>query len=259
MPLRKYIPLLLATLLAAGCGSDTPTDGAPGAQTEFVSLNLASFTAADGYAIRGTWFTSSRQTGARPTVILIHTFGQNHTQWLPFVPDLTNEGYHVLAFDIRGHGQSTFKNGQFLTVANFSLDDFNDMPLDVGGAIAWLKARPEVDAQRIGAIGVDIGANIAFVSSGIYPEIKTAVSISPIARQDQEVLLGDGIPDFRPHSILFMAAFGDGYTYTSSETLAGRTAEPKRVSGYQGAANGLNLLNNREARSEAIQWLKDHL
>ena len=108
------------------------------------------------------------------------------------------------------------------------------MPLDVEGAISWLKGRSEVDADRIAVVGADIGANIAYVSSGSFSDVKTAVSISPVSNSDQLVLLGEGIPDFQPRSILFMAAFGDGYTYTSLRSFGRSDAESQESFGLPG-------------------------
>lgn len=257
----RYLNCLLFLLvwcLPLGCGEDSPVDSVT-ETAEFVDVQAVSFLTSDGFQIVGSWFTSNRQSGKQPAVILVHTFDTNHLQWLHIVPDLVTTGYHVLAYDIRGHGQSTFRDGEYVPLSQFDLEDFDSMPLDVKGAISWLKSRTEVDAGRIAVVGADIGANIAYVSSGSFSDVKTAVSISPVSNSDQLVLLGDGISDFQPRSILFMAAFGDGYTYTSSEALADQTQSPKRVTGYQGAANGLTLLDIREARAELLQWLADNL
>ena len=249
---------LIAFGLLLSCGDDpAPTDTTESA--EFVDIQPVLFATSDGFQITGSWFTSSASAAQRPALILLHMFNENHLQWLPFVPDLVTSGYHVLAFDIRGHGQSTFQSGQYFPISTFDVEDLDQMPLDVGGAITWLKSNPRVDSDRIAVIGADIGANIAYVSSGLFSEVKTAVSISPVSLEDQLVLLGEGVPGFNPRSILFMAAFGDGYTYTSSESLAGQTADPKRVTGYQGSANGISLLNISEARAEMLKWLSDNL
>jgi pimeloyl-ACP methyl ester carboxylesterase len=249
---------LIAFGLPLSCSDDSaPTDATESA--EFVDIQPVLFSTSDGFQITGSWFTSSASATPRPALILLHMFSENHLQWLPFIPDLVTSGYHVLAFDIRGHGQSTFQGGEYFPISQFDVEDLDQMPLDVEGAITWLKTIPQVDGDRIAVIGADIGANIAYVSSGLFPGVKTAVSISPISLEDQPVLLGEGIPDFNPKSILFMAAFGDGYTYTSSEFLAGQTADPKRVTGYQGAANGTSLLNNSEARAEMLNWLSENL
>ncbi len=258
MATRTFLAVLIIALFSMECGKQ-PTDGEPSSPAEMVTGETVSFNTPDGFNIFAAWFTSDGQTGCRPVVILIHPYDQNLGIWIPFVPDLTDEGYHVLAYDIRGHGGSTFQNNVYFPRSTFQTEDFNNMPLDVEGAIGWLKTRADVDAARIGLLGTELGANIAFVSSGIYPEVKTSVAISLITRLRQDILLGNNVADFQPRSVLFVASHGDGYAYTSSELLAQRTGDPVRVSGYQGTAIGPALLNNPAARAEILQWLREHL
>ena len=255
---RTLSALLVIVLVTIQCGRQ-PTDVVTPTPPELVTGETVSFNTPDGFSIFAAWFTSNRQTGRRPAVILIHPYDRNLGTWIPFVPDLTDDGYHVLAYDIRGHGGSTFQNNEYFPRSTFQADDFNRMPQDVEGAIGWLKTRPDVDAARIGLVGAALGANIAYVSSGVYADVKTAIVISVITRLRQDILLGSDVANFRPRSVLFMASHGDGYTYTSSELLARETGEPVRVSGYQGEANGLALLNNPAARAEILQWLRTHL
>ncbi len=256
MRLRHCSLFLLIFLFAAGCGSEAPTDESS-AIPDLIRTEPVSFLTSDGFTIAGTWFTSNRQQGAWPVLILLHQFAGNHNQWTPFVPDLVERGYLVLAYDLRGHGLSTDRNGSRVPRSLFSAEDFDSMPLDVEAAIGWIKTRSEADAQRIGLIGADIGANIAYVSAGTLSGIKTTVSISPDNRQ--LVLNGEGIADFQPRSVLFLAAFGDGYAFTSAEDMAVQTEGPKLVKGYQGTAHGLFLLNDEAVRSELFNWLEENL
>ena len=258
----KRLPILIFPLflgLLTGCGGDSPTDEGANPIPDIIQTEAVRFATGDGFALNGTWYTSSRQQGQWPVLILLHMFGGNHTQWIPFVPELVGNGYAVLAFDLRGHGQSAYRNGEYSPRTLFSVDDFDRMPLDVAAALAWVGTRSEADAGRIGLLGVDIGANIAFISAGTLPGIKTTVSVSPTYRQDQEILLADGIPDFQPRSVLFLAAFGDEYTFTSAETMAQLTLAPKLVKGYQGDGHGLGLLSEAEVRAEMHAWLRENL
>ncbi|MDE3000193.1 MAG: alpha/beta fold hydrolase [Gemmatimonadota bacterium] len=255
----RALPVILTVaLLAMQCGRQ-PTDNEVSTPAELVTGETVSFQTPDGFTIFAAWFTSNRHTGRRPAVVLIHPYDRNLGIWVPFVPDLTDAGYHVLAYDVRGHGRSTFHNDVYFPRSRFQIDDFNNMPLDVEGAVGWLKRRSDVDASRIGLVGAALGANIAYVSSGTNPDVRTSVVISLITRLRQDVLLGANVSDFKPRSILFMASHGDGYTYTSSEMLALGTLEPVRVSGYQGTASGLALLDNPVARAEILQWLRTYL
>ena len=259
MTFRKLAYLLLSPFLCFGCGSDSPTDVESEAIPSLIAAEPAGFTTADGFVIGGTYYTSGEGPGRRPGVILVHTRNSDHTLWLPLLPDLTAAGYGVLAYDVRGYGLSRYQRGAYVPISRFEPEQVEQMPLDVGGAVDWLKARPDGDPNRIGVIGADIGANIAYVSSGIFPGVKAAVSISIVGRQGDAFLVGHGVPDFRPRSVLYLASFGDGYAYTFSEALAANTESPTRVVGYQGGANGIFLLNVAAAREELFAWLHENL
>ncbi|MCZ6632521.1 MAG: alpha/beta fold hydrolase [bacterium] len=261
--MRRLILFFLTALIASGCGDNAPTDieesTLPSQGAQIAAVN---FETSDGFTLVGTWFTPTQSTGPRPVVILLHMFNQNHSEWFPFAPDLVVEnGYVVLAFDMRGHGLSTLRNGQPFPITGFTAEDINAMPNDVEAAIAWIKTRPEADPTRIGIIGADIGANIAFVSAGTLPEIKATVSISPEYRgnRESEILVGTNIAGFQPKNILYVASFGDQYTYTSSETMSQLTQGTTRVIGYQGVAHGVQLLDDQTAWNDILNWLKANL
>ena len=262
----RYYSLLLLFLLAAGCGEDSPTGGETNTTAEIVRMEPASFATDDGYTIFGTWFTPGSQSGTRPVVLLLHWFSGNHTQWFSlipeFIPELVRSGYLALAIDMRGHGQSTDKNGVYSPFSLFTADEVNQMLDDVRSAIGFIKTRPDADSGRIAIIGVEIGGNLAFVSSSIYPEVKTAVSISPQFREAQPSLgpqYVQGLSNFQPSSVLFLAAFGDGFSYTSAESMAQQTASPVRLTGYQGAASGYFLLREADPVQEILSWLSANL
>jgi len=253
-------PLLTTLLIAAmtACGNKAPTDSDQEITAQYVQGEAVQFQTVDGFQIRGTLFTSNAHQGARPVVILLHDFSLNHAVWTDFTPDLVvNRGFVALAFDLRGHGNSAFQNGQARPVQTFNPADLNQMPLDVEAAVAYLKTRPEADIARIGLIGTDIGANIAFISAGTLAEIKTTVSVSPQYRdnQAQQILIGTDIPGFVPRNILYLAAFGDGYAYTSAETMAAFTQGDAQVLGFQGLNHGIQLLATPEAWQAALSWL----
>jgi pimeloyl-ACP methyl ester carboxylesterase len=259
--MRQYIWIALFAL-CLGCSDDSPTATDPDLSAQRVVIEPVQFQTADGFRLFGTLFSAGDQTGSRPTIILLHPFNEDHTQWAGFVPELVTErGYLALAFDLRGHGTSIFKNGEPQTVQDFTVADINQMPLDVEAAVTYLKTRPESDTNRIGIVGTDIGANIAFISAGTLPEVKATVSVSPNFRNNQaeEVLIGTNIPGFEPQNILYVAAFGDGYAYTSSQTMSGLTQGTTSVIGYQGLGHGLDLLADDAAWAAVLDWLDQNL
>lgn len=106
----------------------------------------ASFTARDGVTLRG-WYVPSR-TGA--VVVLAHGWGAARGAMLPEARWLAAAGYGVLAFDWRAHGQS---DGERSTWGLRERDDLE-------AAIAYVSARHDVDARRIGAVGFSLGGMV---------------------------------------------------------------------------------------------------
>ena len=259
--MRFLILILAIPCLIISCGSET-NGPEPEQSARLLSADPVQFSTTDGFLIRGTFFHNKEDPSAKPVVILLHTFGSSHLDWFDFAPDLVdNRGFVVLAIDLRGHSASTLQNGVNFPIQNFTVADLNNMPLDIEASITYLKTRPQADVSRLGIVGVDIGANLAFIGAGTLPDVKTAVSISPQYRENQAqgVLIGTNLPNFQPSSVLYIASFGDGYTYTSSETLSTLTQGATQVVGLQGLAHGMDILLSNEAWVTVMDWLTQNL
>ena len=50
---------------------------------------------------------------ARGTLVLVHGFGASVNEWRIVIPELTAQGYRVIALDLRGHGWSTRPDGDY--------------------------------------------------------------------------------------------------------------------------------------------------
>ena len=80
----------------------------------------------DMVELRGTFYPSSKVNKA-PAVILLHSMGGSSSQegWPELAAKLQKEGYAVLSFDFRGHGESVNVGQQFWVPAtNQSLKSF---------------------------------------------------------------------------------------------------------------------------------------
>lgn len=213
--------------------SAPPSAGAP-------SPREVSFTAPDGYALSATYWGSDAQP-PQPAVILVHQFNSTRHDFDAFVPLLREHGYAVLAYDIRGFGES--KNGPA---------DINDFPKDVSGAVAYLKAQADVDHSRIGIIGASVGANVAFVASGSIPDIHAAVALSPSDTGARGVLLGNDVPQFSPGRILIAS---DEREKRDADAIFAKSGEPKEQRVYPGFGHGVGLLRSEEAQKDIISFL----
>jgi uncharacterized protein len=104
------------------------------------------FTATDGLRLSG-WYVPSRN---RAAVILVHGGGGDRTGATRHAELLVRHDYGVLLYDSRGRGESEG------SPVGFGWGWRND----VAGALAFLRGQPDVDADRIGALGLSRGADV---------------------------------------------------------------------------------------------------
>ncbi|MFD6399029.1 alpha/beta fold hydrolase [Nocardia sp. NPDC060249] len=106
-------------------------------------------------------------TGEGPTVLLLHAGGERRGVWVPVAARIAAAGFRAVAFDLRGHGESTGE----ATVLRALADDVAGMvrrepaPLVVVGAsIGGLAAvaalgEPDIARRVAGLILVDVVPN----------------------------------------------------------------------------------------------------
>lgn len=106
------------------------------------------------------------EAGQGPLVILIHGFPELWYSWRSQIPAIAKEGFHVVAVDLRGYGQSTV----VADVAGYSV--VNQVK-DISDLI------DELHQQQAILIGHDWGANIAYALTMLHPEkVKALVTLS---------------------------------------------------------------------------------
>jgi len=100
-----------------------------------------------GSRLHGWWLPA--QGRPRGTVLHLHGNAANISNHLPLVQWLPKAGYHLFTFDYRGFGESP---GQ---------PSLDGVVADAQAALAWLRQRPEVDAQRLVVLGQSLGGATA--------------------------------------------------------------------------------------------------
>lgn len=146
------------------------------------------FPAQDGIRLSG-WFIpavdDSRRDGA--AVVLVHGWpwnrlgltaddwysgleGSRPVDLLRLAYKLHQDGYHVLMFDLRNHGESAAA-----PPVTFGWQEANDLL----GAVSYLNGRAEVNKDRIGAVGFSMGANTILYALPQTNQIKAAVAVQP--------------------------------------------------------------------------------
>ena len=140
-----------------------------------------------GITLAGTLTTPPGETPV-PAVVLISGSGPQdrdesifgHRPFLVLADDLTRRGMSVLRFDDRGVGRSTG------TLQGTTLEDLAG---DVRAAVSFLKARPEIDPDRIGLLGHSEGGYIASMVAADSGTIAFLVLMASPGVPGRELLL----------------------------------------------------------------------
>jgi pimeloyl-ACP methyl ester carboxylesterase len=125
------------------------------------------------------------------TLICCHGIHDNRGQWVRQMARLNARGgYGALMFDFAGHGES---EGDLVTYGVREAEE-------VGAVIAYLRARGDVDTNRLGVMGYSLGAISAVLAAVRYPELRCVVIESGFADllADIKVLFRryTGLPSF---------------------------------------------------------------
>jgi uncharacterized protein len=121
-----------------------------------------SFRASDGLDLEG-WYRPSRNGAA---VVVIHGGSSDRKGSVAHGRLLARHGYGVLLYDARGRGESDGSENNYGW----------DWAKDLAGALAFLQDRPDVDPERIGAIGLSTGADALLEVAGDRDDIAAVVT-----------------------------------------------------------------------------------
>jgi hypothetical protein len=110
------------------------------------------FESTDGLDLAG-WYRPSRNGAA---VLVVHGGSSDRKGSLGHARMLAAHGYGVLVYDARGRGESDGSEHNYGW----------DWPKDIDGALAYLARRPDVDPDRIGAVGLSTGADALLQVAG---------------------------------------------------------------------------------------------
>lgn len=136
-------------------GADTPADRG-------LTFSDVEFRTADGVLLSG-WYVPSRSGAA---VVLLHGAGSTRSGVLEHAAVLGRAGYGVVLFDARGHGRSAGRAMDFGWYGD----------ADIAAAVTFLQAQPDVDDERIAAVGMSMGGEEAIGAAAGDPRIKAVVA-----------------------------------------------------------------------------------
>ena len=132
-----------------------------------------SFLSRDGTRLSG-WFIPAPGDGPAPVVVLSHGWARSRCELLPHARFLHNAGFAAFMFDYRHRGKS---EGSEITMGLREQEDLL-------GALDVVATRAEVDAGRVGVLGMSMGGAIAILVAACDRRVKALVCEAPFPSFD---------------------------------------------------------------------------
>lgn len=154
--------------------------------------------ASGSFHLAGTLLTPAGP-GQHPAVVLVHGSGPVTRDFMGPLPYLlVHHGFAVLSYDKRGIGES---DGHWLDAG------LEELAADALAGVAFLKSRKEIDASRIGLLGISQGGWIVPLATSLSDDVAFAVLISAasvtpaqqiVSSMEQEMIVA-GAPEDQIH------------------------------------------------------------
>ncbi len=221
---RRYVVLALLFAVVA-------VPGHPEAAGSFTQTDTK-VTMSDGAHIAVSYFVPNGTPPSTgwPAVILLHGLGQTRktsdfVNWSPNTLAanlLAPDGYAVLTFDARAHGES---DGLFTLDGPRELQDLREL-------FTWLTSHPNIDAEHVGAYGASYGGGLvwkaavegvpfaAIVPAATWTDLQEALAPQGAVRAGIIVGFSQDLPPQR---------YGPEVRQLLSDTLAERNAAATRT------------------------------
>ncbi|MDX2037304.1 MAG: alpha/beta hydrolase family protein [Isosphaeraceae bacterium] len=151
--------------------------------------------------------------GKRPAVVVLHILGADFALARYLAARLADRGVASLFVKLPYYGERRPKGGdqRFLSAdIERSVGSMRQGVLDVRRGLAWLAARPEVDANALGVTGISLGGIISSLAAAAEPRVARAAFL----------LAGGGLDD-----ILWNMPEPQARRYRDAWIQAGKTRE----------------------------------
>lgn len=249
--MRKLLFSFFVVFLLLGCATEEPekkvAEVVVEEQEEVHSLQGEPWQAVtlDDQVINGLFYPGTRDEG----IILVHMLGRDKSTWETIPQDLNQIGFHVLAIDLRGHGDNLGKR-----FSQFTEEEWNAALNDVQAAH---ESFSKISRQKMTTylMGASIGANLVLKHAARDDSIQKVILLSP-GLDYRGVSTEQAITQYKG-SLLIAASKEDVYSYESSQTLFESSPSlEKEFKEYEGAGHGTNMLSRTDLRGVISNWLR---
>ena len=175
-------------------------------------------------------------------VVLLHGHQRSGQDWSSLGPRLASSGFHVVAVDLRGHGQSQGPS-----------DAYSAMTEDVRAAVGWLTQHGATQVQLVGAA---FGANLALAAAADDSRVQGVVLLSPQLNA-QGYKPSTVIGSYGPRPLLIVASEEDLLSARAAKYLDAKAQGPHTLELLSGAGSGARMLNAAPTLEPSIvAWLQ---
>ena len=267
-PAKEGLGGLLQKVVGKGGGDRLfyyPTRTAPDRPTKFgIRFDEVTFASEDEVKLHGWFLKPKRGAKVEGTVVFHHGNAGAVGYHLPFVVWMVREGYQVLLYDYRGYGKSGGRISR------------KGMVGDTRAAIRYVRARKDVDAERIISFGHSLGGakSLAGLGEKMIPGVRGVISFAGFAsyrdmakRFGGEIAVGlvtddhsprDVVEKISPVPLLIVHGRRDRTVpLQQGEILFEKAKAPKPIYRVPNGGHTRALwMNNGQYRKRVLKWME---
>lgn len=197
------------------------------------------------------------------TVLLLHSLGTDSSWWGELPNTLIQNGYAVLAIDLRGHGKSIY-NQKLNKVSwkNLTINAYKKYPTDIVDVINFVNNEyPKMKFFNDWAIvASDIGASTGIIASDMLNvKPKTIVLLSPVVKT-KDLYIPVKMAQLDNTDFLSISCETDNFSLNAEKYLK-KFAQKEFVT-YMSKAHGTGMImikNDPEISPIITEWIKQYL
>jgi len=216
--------------------------------TVFAEKKDVTITAADGFALKGTFYSPGKNG---PGILLLHQCNADRQIYDTVATMLSAAGYNALTVDFRGFGGS--KDAQYPDLASAR----DKMPGDVDAAFRFLSSQSLVNKTLLGVVGGSCGVNQAIQAARRHPEIRTLVLLSGGTDADGETF----IKNSAKMPIFGAASEEDTNAAASIKKIVGlSTNRDSQLTMLKGAGHAASMFEKEpDLQADIVIWFRTNL
>lgn len=206
----------------------------------------------DGVSLKGDYFVGRSDRG----LLLLHMMPADRTSWRAFAEKSENANWHVLAIDLRGHGES---QGGPNGYKSFSDAEHQASRYDVEAGVEFLKSRG-VTVLSLG--GASIGANLALQYLSEHPDVRGVFLLSP-GLDYRGVKTEPAARNLKPGQFVFyVASRDDAHSADTVQQLFDVTPAgvSKEIKFFETAGHGTTIFEREpQFMDSVVEWLQGQI